>query len=70
MPNWYYDYHYYHHYYYHFYNYHYHYYICLSNGHNQIYLPTRAKAKNFKCLILNGNISPENMDMDMMVLKV
>ena len=36
---------------------------------NQIYL-TSAEAKNFKYLVLNGNISPENMDMDMMVLKV
>ena len=37
---------------------------------NQIYLTTRAKAKNFKYLVLNVNISPENMGMDMMVLKV
>ena len=36
---------------------------------NQIYL-TRAEAKTFKYLVLNGNISPENMGMDMMVLKV
>ena len=33
---------------------------------NQIYL-TSAEAKNFKYLVLNGNISPENMGMDMMV---
>ena len=39
---------------------------------NQIYLTKRAEAKNFKYLVLNGNISPENMDMDMdiMILKV
>ena len=37
---------------------------------NQIYL-TMAEAKTFKYLVLNGNISPENMGMmDMMVLKV
>ena len=29
----------------------------------------RAEAKNFKYL-MNGNISPENMGMDMVVLKV
>ena len=50
--------------YYHFYIYHYHY-----RYRNQIYL-TRAEAKTFKYLILNGNKSPENMGMDMMVLKV
>ena len=37
---------------------------------NQIYLRKRAEAKNFKYLVLNGNISPENMDMDIMILKV
>ena len=37
---------------------------------NQIYLTARAEAKKFKYLVLNGNISPENMGMDMMVLKV
>ena len=37
---------------------------------NQMYLTTRAGAKNSKCLLLNGNISPENMGMDLMILKV
>ena len=78
MPNRYYGY-YYHHYYYHFYyNYHHHY-LYLSNGYsrtgvavyrNEIYLTTSAEAKNFKYLVLDVNISPENMCMDMMVLKV
>ena len=31
---------------------------------------TMAETKTFKYLVLNGNISPENMGMDMMVLKV
>ena len=31
---------------------------------------TRAEAKNFKYLARNVNISPENLGMDMMVLKV
>ena len=37
---------------------------------NQIYLTKKAEAKNFKYLVLNGNISLENMDMDIMILKV
>ena len=37
---------------------------------NQIYLTIRTEAKNFKYLVLNGDISPENVGMDMMVLKV
>ena len=37
---------------------------------NQIYLITRVEAKNFKYLVLNVSISPENMGMGMMVLKV
>ena len=37
---------------------------------NQIYLRTRTEAKICKYLVLNGNISPENMDMKMMILNV
>ena len=44
--------------------------LMLENRYrNQIYL-TRAEVKNFKYLLLNENISPENMGMDIMVLKV
>ena len=37
---------------------------------NQIYLTARAEAKKFKYLVLNGNISPENMSLDIFVLTV
>ena len=74
MPTQYYGYHCYYNF---FYSYHYHYYLCLSNDysrtgiyHNLIYLITRAEAKNFQYIILNGYILPENMGMDMMILKV
>ena len=37
---------------------------------NQIYPRTRTQAKISKYLVLNGNISPENKDMEMMILNV
>ena len=43
--------------------------VLENRYHNQIYLTTRAEAKIFKYLVLNGNISPENIDMDIMILK-
>ena len=45
------------------------YWVLKNTYHNQIYL-TMSEAKNLKYLILNGNIPPENMGMDIMVLKV
>ena len=39
-----------------------------ESNRNQIYL-ARAEAKTFKYLVLNGNLSPENMGMDLTVFK-
>ena len=63
-------------YYYYYFHHHHHYYLCLSKRYTEtstaikFVLQRGQKQKNSKCLILNGNILPENMGMDMMILKV